>query len=720
MTQIADANGRIEGHFTIPQGISPGTKLVKFVGKYNTIATALYTGRGQVIDATYQSEITHMLKPLVVFDSAYTTREDQVLTVPAATGFLTNCFSPNGGGPLILTSISQPTSGGVQTGAATFDDAGGFVFTPAIGFVGLVAIVFTCRDSFGVNGSACAFIDVIEVNRPPIAEDDSIEVYRDTPRTFNVITNDSSPDGNSLVLTGSTSPQHGAIQTQANGQITYVPNSGFSGIDSFGYTITDTVNGLSSSATVWLHVNKLRLKAIADWYDLGPSIASLTSADRNTGAPIPLLVLDNDETPEPVTIVAVTQPAQGPIYNTEIAISGDGQSVTCRCKPANSASWSWSALGGVDINITFKYTIRGVNSGVESTAIARAYRTVPRFVDPLAQTFVFDVSRQLFGVDVWVNTKGVGPLAIELRDVVYGIPDQPPLARGSIALESIVEGAWNRIMFDVPFTVTRNKNYAFVAMCGDPITELGIAEIGKFDLDAEEWVTSQPFTIGVMLTSSNNATWTPHQNSDVTFRVLSKSFSTLTKRVSLGTVALSGDTDFLVAADVIIPAVGCSVEFELEMPSGAIYTVSAHQPLALSAPETGSMVVTAVLVGTEGFTPVLGRNITVLHGPIQSTGTYATRSMVAGGTDNRVRCIYEAKLPSGSSVAATLHRFQTGVGEIGAASFPAATASLLDDGYVEYSHELTAVSADSVSVTLTVSGSAAARPLVRNFRAMVM
>lgn len=723
MTQIADANGRVIGHFTIPAGVRPGTKLVKFKGEHGSVATALYTANGQVIDATMETiEIVPPPKPVLAVDTTYTVRKNQALTIAPASGVLAKSSTPNGGA-LVLSAYTQPASNGTASGTVVATDDGGFTFTPANNFVGLVSFVATMTDSSGESGVACAFIEVLELNQPPIANDDNWETLFNTQKSANVITNDSSPDGNPITLTGSTNPSHGIISTQPDGTITYTPATNFTGVDSFTYTITDTVNGLSDTATVWVHVNAPPIKAVNDEVNLNvlwgssPGHARLSGyGSYNGNTNVPIDVMSNDTKNANCVIVSVTQPVgHDDIYTPTTSIIEAGKKVNYYVKtgPASSNGFRFT------IDDTFQYTIRDTLTGAESTATVHIYAN-NIYVDPLAETFSLDVAKQLWGVDVWVETKGVSPLAIELREVVYGIPDQRPLGRGMIPLASVVEGAWNRIMFDVPFAAVPGKNYAFVAMCDDSVTELAMAEIGKFDLDAQEWVTSQPYSIGVMLTSSNNATWTPHQNSDITFRLLSKKYSTTTKRISLGSVSLVGDTDFLVAADVVVPAIGCGVEFELEMPSGAIYTVAAHQPLALSSGETGTMSVTAVLTGTEDFTPVLGKDVTVLHGPIQTTGTYRSRSMVAGGTDNRVRCIYEAKLPSGASVSATLHRFQAGVGELGTTSFPAATTTLLDDGYVEYSHELTAVSADSVSVTLTVNGSAAARPLVRNFRAMVM
>lgn len=52
-----------------------------------------------------------------------------------------------------------------------------------------------------------------------------------------------------------------------------------------------------------------------------------------------------------------------------------------------------------------------------------------------------------------------------------------------------------------------------------------MAELGKYDAVHERWVTSQPYQVGVLLSSSNASTWTPHQDRDLTFRLLGARFT---------------------------------------------------------------------------------------------------------------------------------------------------------------------------------------------------
>jgi hypothetical protein len=94
------------------------------------------------------------------------------------------------------------------------------------------------------------FVDLIEhCPQPPVAQDDVATTVRDTAVTIAVLANDSDPDGGALTVTGVTDPSHGSAAANPDGTVTYTPDAGFVGADSFDYTISDGAGG-SDSATV--------------------------------------------------------------------------------------------------------------------------------------------------------------------------------------------------------------------------------------------------------------------------------------------------------------------------------------------------------------------------------------------------------------------------------------------------------------------------------------
>jgi hypothetical protein len=79
----------------------------------------------------------------------------------------------------------------------------------------------------------------ISANEPPTAVDDSVPAKEDTAVEFNVLANDTDPDGDALTVSDFGVPAHGTLQDLGGGNFRYTPSAGFSGIDGFDYTVSD-------------------------------------------------------------------------------------------------------------------------------------------------------------------------------------------------------------------------------------------------------------------------------------------------------------------------------------------------------------------------------------------------------------------------------------------------------------------------------------------------
>jgi hypothetical protein len=110
------------------------------------------------------------------------------------------------------------------------------------------AVQVTASDGAGRTANQTIDVTVTPVNEAPVGNDDSATTYQDAPTTFNVVSNDTDPEGDTLVVSAVTQGANGTV-TFAGGSVTYTPNSGFSGSDSFTYTVSDG-NGGTSTATI--------------------------------------------------------------------------------------------------------------------------------------------------------------------------------------------------------------------------------------------------------------------------------------------------------------------------------------------------------------------------------------------------------------------------------------------------------------------------------------
>ncbi len=133
-------------------------------------------------------------------------------------------------------------------------DATGQVASHRYDAVGVYTARLRVTDGGGLTGEDTVTVTVTEANtnRPPVAVDDSATTDRETAVVIDVLANDSDPDGDSLTLVGVTDPANGTAEI-VDGAIRYTPDSGFSGPDSFAYTISDGELEASARVDVWVN-----------------------------------------------------------------------------------------------------------------------------------------------------------------------------------------------------------------------------------------------------------------------------------------------------------------------------------------------------------------------------------------------------------------------------------------------------------------------------------
>jgi len=160
-----------------------------------------------------------------------------------------------------ITLSRKPVHGSVELLKAEDGKRNGVVrYTPDPDFVGKDVFQYRIWDDGipcdSMDGTGFVFITVKDVegeNTPPIAVNDTFMVLCD-PITKDVLTNDSYPDGeitaNQVLVEEA---RHGGAFMLQDGWFTYIPDPGFSGIDSFSYQICYTdMPWMCDTATVYL------------------------------------------------------------------------------------------------------------------------------------------------------------------------------------------------------------------------------------------------------------------------------------------------------------------------------------------------------------------------------------------------------------------------------------------------------------------------------------
>jgi hypothetical protein len=182
-----------------------------------------------------------------------------------------------------------------------------------------------------------AGISTTSPNAAPVAVNDTFTITTASgPVSLPVLANDQDPNGDALTLVSVTQPANG--QAAINGDvIVYTPTVGFTGTDTFGYTISDGIASANGVVAVVVVPN------------VAPVATNDSFAISVGNGPVTLNVLDNDHDQHGITltIVSVTQPAHG-----QVNISGN--------------TLVYTPEPGFTGEVTFSYTIS--NGGSETTA----------------------------------------------------------------------------------------------------------------------------------------------------------------------------------------------------------------------------------------------------------------------------------------------------------------------------------------------------------------
>lgn len=224
-----------------------------------TIGLSAATG-GATLGSAHTINITDDDATPVGGPDAYAVIEDNTLDT-AAQVLPSLLFNDTDGDSATLTAINQtaPANGAL----GTFDGATGhFTYTPDPDFAGGDSFTYQVTDGTNTSAAVTVNITVVGVNDAPVAVADDYVMNEDSTLSKNagsgVRANDTDvEDATSALLIVNpelVTASQGTLTLSANGSFIYIPKTNFSGIDSFDYTLTDTL-GLTSVGTATITVN---------------------------------------------------------------------------------------------------------------------------------------------------------------------------------------------------------------------------------------------------------------------------------------------------------------------------------------------------------------------------------------------------------------------------------------------------------------------------------
>jgi VCBS repeat-containing protein len=261
---------------------------------------------------------------------------------------LDNDSDPDPGDTLSIRSTTQGANGTVSINPDKT-----VTYTPRLNFFGTDQFQYTIIDSNGASSTASVQVNITPVNDAPVAAGDTASTSVDASVQIRVLDNDADVDpGDTLSLSGHSQGVHGTVSVGANNALVYMPDSGFSGTDTFSYMIRDNA-GLTSSATVSVTVSPGNRPPEA--------VADNAAAMEDKAVTINILANDRDpDIGDTRTVISVTAAASG----SSVVLNGDG---TIRYT-ADADAFDLLATG-MTATDSFFYTIRDA-AGAQSTAKA--------------------------------------------------------------------------------------------------------------------------------------------------------------------------------------------------------------------------------------------------------------------------------------------------------------------------------------------------------------
>lgn len=189
------------------------------------------------------SEDNPIVEPPVATDDTATTLENTSITIDV----LGNDILRNNA---FINDYSETSN----NNGSINEVSNNLIYTPADNFIGTDTFTYTICDGLSTPNCATATVTIMVTDTGnPIAENDTFDIVENTTEVINFLNNDTLLDGATLFSIDTVSSV-GTIILNNDSTVTYTALNGFSGEDTFTYTICDT-DIIASCATATVTIN---------------------------------------------------------------------------------------------------------------------------------------------------------------------------------------------------------------------------------------------------------------------------------------------------------------------------------------------------------------------------------------------------------------------------------------------------------------------------------
>ena len=464
-TQVVTATDTAASTLAITAvNLPTGATVKNSVGNAANLSGAVTSFAGVSVTPT----TTAATAPVVAAESAVTA-QNKAVTLAVLSGAKDVVGTINPATVAVSTAAAHgTTSVNTTTGAITY--------TPASGFTGTDTFQYTVANTAGMKSTPATV--TVTVDAAPTATADSATTAENQAVTIAVLAGDIDTVGtiNPASVAVSTAAAHGTTSvTTTTGAITYTPASGFTGTDTFQYTVANTEGMKSTPATVTVTV------------DPGPIVTwSPASASGVEGTAITLGTVSdtiNSVSGDTMTLQSLTVSAV-PVGAT---LSDGTHSFTAAAgsTSVNVASWNLPSLRITSTNDTdFALVVTAVAQDAKGTITsASASETVT--ITPLAPTVTWSPA----------SASGVEGTAIALGTISNSIKS---LSGDSNTLKSLTISA-------IPVGATLSDGtHSFTSATGSTSVNVAGWSLSKLSLTAATAMTAALSVTAVVQSAQGN------------------------------------------------------------------------------------------------------------------------------------------------------------------------------------------------------------------------
>lgn len=189
-----------------------------------------------------------------VNDNAVTFRDSSVTVNVIANDSVEAGYVPD---PSTIAIVEPPVNGSVT---ALDPVSGAISYAPTPGYTGPDSLIYSVENGGGtVVVVATLTISVRPPNQRPVASDDEAILRQNSSVLIDVLSNDTDPDNDALILEAVSDPPNGTAIISGNG-VLYLPDMNFVGPDSLRYVIHDGFQGRDTAV--------VRIEVILLAYDI--------------------------------------------------------------------------------------------------------------------------------------------------------------------------------------------------------------------------------------------------------------------------------------------------------------------------------------------------------------------------------------------------------------------------------------------------------------------